>query len=112
MIDNPGRRDLLLAGSSAVLAAGTLAPLHAAAQTAAGPATGPAPARELRILLLNPNSSPDFTRIIAAEARRVRQAPAPSSSRSRRRSARANRYAGHDRDRRSCGSRRLAQMLA
>jgi allantoin racemase len=71
MIDNPGRRDLLLAGSSVVLAAGTLAPLHAAAQTAAGPATGPAPARELRILLLNPNSSPDFTRIIAAEARRV-----------------------------------------
>jgi hypothetical protein len=71
MIDNPARRDLLLAGSSVVLAAGTLAPLHAAAQTAAGPATGPVPARELRILLLNPNSSPDFTRIIAAEARRV-----------------------------------------
>jgi allantoin racemase len=67
MIDNPGRRDLLLAGSLAVLAGGTLAPLRAEAQ----PATGPAPARELRILLLNPNSSPDFTRIIAAEARRV-----------------------------------------
>jgi hypothetical protein len=67
MIDNPGRRDLLLAGSLAVLAGGTLAPLRAEAQ----PATGPAPAKELRILLLNPNSSPDFTRIIAAEARRV-----------------------------------------
>jgi allantoin racemase len=67
MIDNPGRRDLLLAGSLAVLAGGTLAPLRAEAQ----PTTGPAPARELRILLLNPNSSPDFTRIIAAEARRV-----------------------------------------
>ena len=35
----------------------------AAAQTAT--------AAPLRILLLNPNSSPDFTRIIAAEARRV-----------------------------------------
>jgi allantoin racemase len=67
MIDNPGRRDLLLAGSLTVLAGGTLAPLRAEAQ----PTTGPAPARELRILLLNPNSSPDFTRIIAAEARRV-----------------------------------------
>jgi allantoin racemase len=67
MIDNPRRRDLLLAGSLAVLAGGTLAPLRAEAQ----PATGPAPAKELRILLLNPNSSPDFTRIIAAEARRV-----------------------------------------
>src|SRR3954468_23281547 len=67
MIDNPGRRDLLVAGSLAVLAGGTLAPLGAEAQ----PATGPAPAKELRILLLNPNSSPDFTRIIAAEARRV-----------------------------------------
>src|SRR3954468_11241031 len=71
MIDKPGRRDLLLAGSSAMLAAGMLTPFHASAQTVAGSATGSAPAKGLRILLLNPNSSPDFTRIIAAEARRV-----------------------------------------
>jgi hypothetical protein len=42
------------------------------ALTAVGTAAAQtADAAPLRILLLNPNSSPDFTRIIAAEARRV-----------------------------------------
>ena len=56
------RRLLMGMGTSAVLA-GVAAAGPAAAQSAA--------AAPLRILLLNPNSSPDFTKIIAAEARRV-----------------------------------------
>ena len=56
------RRLLMGMGSTAALA-GLAAADTAAAQTAT--------AAPLRILLLNPNSSPDFTRIIAAEARRV-----------------------------------------
>ena len=39
MIDNPGRRDLLLAGSLAVLAGGTLAPLRAEARRVGSPGT-------------------------------------------------------------------------
>ncbi len=56
------RRLLMGLGTSAVLA-GVAAAGPAAAQSAA--------AAPLRILLLNPNSSPDFTKIIAAEAKRV-----------------------------------------
>ena len=56
------RRLLMGMGTSAVLA-GVAAAGPAAAQSAA--------AAPLRILLLNPNSSPDFTKIIAAEAKRV-----------------------------------------
>jgi allantoin racemase len=56
-------RRMLMGMGSTVLLAGLAAAGRARAQTpvAAG----------LRILLLNPNSSPDFTKIIAAEARRV-----------------------------------------
>jgi Asp/Glu/hydantoin racemase len=59
MTPHASRRLLMGIGSGALLAG--LATRSADAQT-------PAP---LRILLLNPNSSPDFTKIIAAEARRV-----------------------------------------
>ena len=62
MTDVTSRRLLMGMGSSAILA-GVAAAGPAAAQSAA--------AAPLRILLLNPNSSPDFTKIIAAEARRV-----------------------------------------
>ena len=62
MTTSTSRRLLIGMGSTAILA-GITAGGGAAAQTAA--------AAPLRILLLNPNSSPDFTRIIAAEARRV-----------------------------------------
>lgn len=56
------RRLLMGMGTTAVLAG----------FAAAGPAAAQgATAAPLRILLLNPNSSPDFTKIIAAEARRV-----------------------------------------
>jgi Asp/Glu/hydantoin racemase len=62
MTTQASRRVLMGMGSTAML--GTLAAAgQAAAQTPA--------AADLRILLLNPNSSPDFTKIIAAEARRV-----------------------------------------
>ena len=68
--------------------------------------------RRLRILLLNPNSSPDFTKIIAAEARRV-GSPAPSSSRSRRRSGRATSARGRpSRSRATPAVDALAQTLA
>jgi Asp/Glu/hydantoin racemase len=56
-------RRLLMGMSSTLLIAGMAGAGSAAAQTQA--------AAGLRILLLNPNSSPDFTKIIAAEARRV-----------------------------------------
>jgi allantoin racemase len=62
MTTRASRRTLMGMGSTAVLAA-LAAAGQAGAQTPA--------AAGLRILLLNPNSSPDFTRIIAAEARRV-----------------------------------------
>jgi allantoin racemase len=62
MTTQASRRTLMGMGSTAVLAA-LAAAGQAGAQTPA--------AAGLRILLLNPNSSPDFTRIIAAEARRV-----------------------------------------
>lgn len=62
MTTSTSRRLLIGMGSTAILA-GITAGGTATAQTAA--------AAPLRILLLNPNSSPDFTRIIAAEARRV-----------------------------------------
>lgn len=62
MTDTADRRALLSTGAAALLAAGALAMSQAKAQ---------APTAALRILLLNPNSSADFTRIIAAEARRV-----------------------------------------
>ncbi|MFZ1428151.1 MAG: aspartate/glutamate racemase family protein [Geminicoccaceae bacterium] len=62
MTTSTSRRLLIGMGSTAILA-GITAGGDAAAQTAA--------AAPLRILLLNPNSSPDFTKIIAAEARRV-----------------------------------------
>jgi Asp/Glu/hydantoin racemase len=58
------RRGLLAAASVATLSRVPLVK-GAAAQEAAAAGT------PLRILLLNPNSSPDFTRIIVAEARRV-----------------------------------------
>jgi allantoin racemase len=62
MTTQASRRMLMGMGSTAILA--TLA--------AAGQAGAQTPAAAgLRILLLNPNSSPDFTKIIAAEARRV-----------------------------------------
>jgi allantoin racemase len=61
MTTRTSRRLLMAVGSTALLA-GVTGAGTAAAQTATAP---------LRILLLNPNSSPDFTRIIAAEARRV-----------------------------------------
>jgi Asp/Glu/hydantoin racemase len=56
-------RRMLMGMGSTVLLAGLAAVGRAKAQTPV--------ARGLRILLLNPNSSPDFTKIIAAEARRV-----------------------------------------
>ena len=59
MTPRTSRRLLMGIGSGALLAG--LATRSAEAQTPTA----------LRILLLNPNSSPDFTRIIAAEARRV-----------------------------------------
>lgn len=57
------RRMLMGLGSAAVLGS-VVAAGRAGAQA-------PTAADGLRILLLNPNSSPDFTKIIAAEARRV-----------------------------------------
>ena len=62
MITQASRRMLMGMGST-VLLAGLAATGRAKAQM---PVAG-----GLRILLLNPNSSPDFTKIIAAEARRV-----------------------------------------
>ena len=62
MTTTTSRRLLMGVGSTAILVG----------LAATGPAGAQAPAAAvLRILLLNPNSSPDFTKIIAAEARRV-----------------------------------------
>jgi len=60
---NQASRRVLLGMSSAAIVAGLAGSGRAQAQAQA--------AAGLRILLLNPNSSPDFTKIIAAEARRV-----------------------------------------
>ena len=60
---DPTSRRLLMGMGPPPCSPGWPRPVPAAAQTAA--------AAPLRILLLNPNSSPDFTKIIAAEARRV-----------------------------------------
>lgn len=57
------RRDLLLA-APALLALGFATSMPAAAQTAA-------PARPIRVLLLNPNSSDQFTDLITREARKA-----------------------------------------
>lgn len=69
------RRDVLMGaiGASATTAVGTMMAQPAPAQEAIAQATpqpAPMPA-PLRILILNPNSSTDFTAIIAREARRV-----------------------------------------
>jgi Asp/Glu/hydantoin racemase len=61
MTTQASRRMLMGLGSAAVLGIVTAGRAEAQTPAAAG----------LRILLLNPNSSPDFTKIIAAEARRV-----------------------------------------
>lgn len=57
------RRDLLFA-APALLALGVATPMPAAAQTAT-------PARPMRVLLLNPNSSDQFTDLITREARKA-----------------------------------------
>jgi Asp/Glu/hydantoin racemase len=62
MTNQASRRVLLGVGSAAIVA-GLAGSGQAAAQTQAGAG--------LRVLLLNPNSSPDFTELVAAEARRV-----------------------------------------
>jgi allantoin racemase len=64
-MDKTSSRRALLAAASVATLSGVPLVKGAAAQEAAAAGT------PLRILLLNPNSSPDFTRIIAAEARRV-----------------------------------------
>jgi allantoin racemase len=63
MTTQASRRMLMGMGSTAILGG----------MVTAGRAEAQAPSTQggLRILLLNPNSSPDFTKIIAAEARRV-----------------------------------------
>jgi allantoin racemase len=63
MDTNEGRRDFLIGASAATLS-GTLLGKSAAAQEPVAP-------EPLRILVLNPNSSPEFTEIIAREARLV-----------------------------------------
>jgi allantoin racemase len=70
------RRDILIGALSASAAtfAGTLFAQSATAQQASpqsSPEPAPAVPTKLRILLLNPNSSPDFTALIAREARKV-----------------------------------------
>jgi Asp/Glu/hydantoin racemase len=59
----PTSRRILMGMGSAAMLAGPAATRSSVAQSST--------AASLRILLLNPNSSPDFTKIIAAEARRV-----------------------------------------
>jgi allantoin racemase len=69
------RRDLLMGalGASAATFAGTLFAQSATAQSPS-PQSAPEPSpvpTTLRILLLNPNSSPDFTALISREAKKV-----------------------------------------
>ncbi|HEY9627046.1 MAG TPA: aspartate/glutamate racemase family protein [Coleofasciculaceae cyanobacterium] len=69
------RRDVLMGalGASAATLAGTLFSQKASAQSSPQPSPEPASAapKKLRILLLNPNSSPDFTALISREAKKV-----------------------------------------